>query len=414
MKYYKFLFILLCFQFYISTSKSMTVTCYYASWAVYRPGIGKYDIDDLDPTICTHLIYSFVGINSNGTIRLQDPELDIGKGALYKFNAIKTRNPKLKTLVAIGGWTESPERFSKVASDPQLRKVLVEDVVKFLKTYGFDGLDFDWEYPTARGGVKEDKENFSILLKELKDEFVKHQFMLTAAVAAIPKQVKQSYDIPEISKYLDAIHVMTYDLHSAFDNVTGENSPLFSSIEERDKTRNVDSCIQYWIENGAPKHKIVLGMGSYGISYTVSKDLKSFKVGVPALGPGNPGFYTNQSGMLAYYEICNKTKRNEWTVSRDHAQKVPYAYGDGQWVGYDDTFSVKQKMKYANRHKLNGVMVWTIDTDDFRGICQTKKYPLLSVMRKYSKPKKIIQKKRKYKGKIKSCIKNACKRRFNS
>ena len=35
------------------------VVCYYSSWAFYRPGYGKFDIEDIDPHICTHLNYGW-------------------------------------------------------------------------------------------------------------------------------------------------------------------------------------------------------------------------------------------------------------------------------------------------------------------------------------------------------------------
>ena len=34
--------------------------CYYSSWAFYRTGYGKFDIDDIDPHMCTHLNYGLV------------------------------------------------------------------------------------------------------------------------------------------------------------------------------------------------------------------------------------------------------------------------------------------------------------------------------------------------------------------
>ena len=44
-----------------------------------------------------------------------------------------------------------------MASDPKLRAKFVQSVVKMLQEFNFDGLDFDWEYPTLRGGLKTDK-----------------------------------------------------------------------------------------------------------------------------------------------------------------------------------------------------------------------------------------------------------------
>jgi chitinase len=36
-----------------------------------------------------------------------------------------------------------------------------------------------------------------------------------------------SYDVPEISKYLDFINVMTYDFHGQWERQVGHNSPLY-------------------------------------------------------------------------------------------------------------------------------------------------------------------------------------------
>jgi len=44
-----------------------------------------------------------------------------------------------------------------MAASPERRKGFVDSVVPFLQRYGFDGLDMDWEYPTQRGGVAEDR-----------------------------------------------------------------------------------------------------------------------------------------------------------------------------------------------------------------------------------------------------------------
>lgn len=63
---------------------------------------------------------------------------------------LKTQNVNLKVLASLGGWNEGSEKYSKVVEDPVKRAVLVNAVISFLSKYGFDGLDFDWEYPSRR------------------------------------------------------------------------------------------------------------------------------------------------------------------------------------------------------------------------------------------------------------------------
>ncbi len=52
-------------------------------------------------------------------------------------------------------------------------------------------------------------------------------------------------------------------------------------------------------------------------------------------------------------------------------------YKHTKWVSYDNEESIRLKSKFAYDHGLAGVMTWSIDTDDFRGVCGGPKYPLL-------------------------------------
>lgn len=133
----------------------------------------------------------------------------------------------MKTLIAIGGWNEGSVKYSTVVANPTLRGKFVKNVVEFVKKHNFDGFDVDWEYPNQRGGKPEDVQNYISLLRELRTEFDKHGLILSAAVAAAEPSASLSFDIPAMSKYLHFINIMAYDLHGAWEKITGHNAPLY-------------------------------------------------------------------------------------------------------------------------------------------------------------------------------------------
>ncbi|XP_077556585.1 chitinase-3-like protein 1 isoform X1 [Haemaphysalis longicornis] len=361
------------------------VVCYYGSWAVYRPGDGKFPVENIDPFICTHIVYGFAGLGSDFKIRSLDSWNDLednyGKGAFKRFTALKKQNPKLKALIAIGGWNEGSVKYSAMAQQPAARKIFADSVVDFCKKYNFDGLDLDWEYPAARGGKPEDKANFVTLLRELSQEFKPYGLLLTAAVSAGKHFLDPAYDVPQVSKYLDLINVMAYDFHGGWETRAGHHAPMYSRPEERPDERilNVNFSVNYWIEKGAPRNKLVLGMGLYGRSFTLRR-AEDHMPGDEAPQKGQAGPYTREPGSLGYNEICEKFAREKWTVVKDPYFMAPYAFRDRQWVGYDDMESITAKVEFAKAMGLAGGMVWSIETDDFQGKCHGLKYPMLSTI----------------------------------
>ncbi|PBC28790.1 Endochitinase [Apis cerana cerana] len=362
------------------------IVCYYGSWSAYRPGLGKFEPTDIDPTLCTHMIYTFVGIASDGNIRILDSWMDLpnGKDGYGKFTRLRQLSPNTKALIAIGGWNEGSYKYSEVVANPEIRIRFVRNVVAFLKKYNFDGFDVDWEYPNQRGGKQADKENFVALLKELRQEFNKHNYILSIAVAAAKSSALKSYHILEISKYVHFINLMTYDLNGSWNNFAAINAPLYASSSESGAQAelNVNSSVQYWLSEGAPNDKLIVGIPAYGRSFTLANSVNN-KPGDKTIGAGQAGPYTRENGMLGYNEICEFINQG-WTVVREPEQRVPYAFKNNQWVGYDDIVSVEEKVNYVKYNGLGGIMLWSVETDDFHGTCG-EKYSLLNTINRVSK-----------------------------
>lgn len=351
------------------------VVCYYPNWAYYRRGQGKFLIEDIDVHMCTHVVYSFVVLNTNKfTLRIFDQWLDIDLKNYDKFVAMKKKNPKLKVLMALGGWTDSQNNaaaYSKLFKSPANRAKFVKSAVEFLQKYDFDGLDLDYEYPNAG-----DKVHYAKWVKELKTAFEPYGYELTAAISASPGKISKGYDIATMAKYMDAIHLMAYDLHGSWEKTADHHSPLYARPWDANAPEqlNADFTIKHLMKLGAPAKKLVLGIPTYGRGFSVQAN-SDMKPPLAANGGSTAGPITREAGYLGYQEICINIKTKGWTLVTD--PKGPYAYKGTQWVGFDTIDSAKVKADYIKSKGLGGAMFWDVATDDFNNRCGGGKFPLI-------------------------------------
>jgi len=311
-----------------------------------------------------HFIFSFLGLNgTDNTIMMLDPS---DQEYIRKFSDLKKDNPTAKIMIALGGWKEGEQgaKYSNMVSTQDNRKTFIDSVVDLMTEYNLDGFDLDWEYPVQRKGRQEDKENFVLLCQELKAVFITKGWELTAAVGVSQSTVDTSYDVKPLSNILDAIHLMTYNLHSPWDGNTGLNTPY----------DEVENAIKYWISRGASSQKLVLGMALYGHSFTLQNENNN-GMGAPSNGPGEAGPFTRQAGIMGYNEICLK---ENWTFFPD--ANGPYAFKGNQWIAFDDRNSITMKASLVKKYDLGGGMVWSIEIDDFKGFCDGIKFPLLKAI----------------------------------
>ena len=162
-------------------------------------------------------------------MKIHDQWLDVDLGNINKFVGLRGTNPNVKLLVALGGWNDSrTSKYSTLLADPAKRAAFVQHAVQFINQYGFDGLDLDYEYP-GYDGVATDKAGFTAWVQELRAAFEQEGkgWELTAAVSVSKSVIDEGYDVSELAASLDAIHLMSYDMHGSWENSVDHHGKLY-------------------------------------------------------------------------------------------------------------------------------------------------------------------------------------------
>uniref|UniRef100_A0A6G1SCA5 chitinase n=1 Tax=Aceria tosichella TaxID=561515 RepID=A0A6G1SCA5_9ACAR len=390
------------------------LVCYYTNWAKDRPDPWSYRVDDVPRNKCTHIMYSFAGIDAK-TYKMRSLGPPSGDGSYEDFLRLRELSPKSKLVLSVGGWGEGGQKYSDMVATSQGRQAFISSVIETMEQYiDFDGFDLDWEYPgaTDRQGKFADKENFLKLVQELRKRFdeyassgqayansssssssqssstslanaanknnYKHgrPLELSMAVPVAKFRLQEGYEVYELCQLMDFINLMTYDLRGNWAGFADVHTPLYRrpGLDEWAYEKlNVNDGSALWHSLGCPKHKLVVGMAFYGRTYTLgSPDNNGLHAPVKKwdTNGGLPGRYTNESGFMAYFEYCQDEET--WTKKYDQVGECPYAFKGNQWIGYEDAKSLSVKMNWLKQQAYGGAMIWALDLDDYRGVCGEK------------------------------------------
>ncbi len=323
----------------------------------------EYTRADLFPSL--EEVRNFTHINV-GHVRFVDKDNGVGieidsktVPLVQKFVAYKAQYPELKVKLQMGGWGKNADGWSQMARDPQKRKAFVDECVNICNTYGVDGFDIDWEYPTyaakdgdhVNGASPADWENFVTLFKEMREAMPDK--ILSYAASDSGKYTDNYGVLP----YIDYINVMTYDEG----NPPYHNSPLYrSSITgSRCASEAIDDIFHG--QQGIPYQMMNFGLAFYGHG-------DGYKLKTGNRYPSSVDYSKLDDiffkGTCDGYDVKGVNYRI-W----DDVAKVPYladALGK-MYASYEDIESINAKVEYLKSRNMLGAMIWEYRHDDDEG-----------------------------------------------
>ncbi|MGF1696390.1 glycosyl hydrolase family 18 protein [Vibrio lamellibrachiae] len=356
---------------------------YFTSWRAGDDPQAAYLVKDIPWDQLTHINYAFVSIGADGKTNIgdvndptnaavgmewADVEIDPTLGFKGHFGALATAKEKhgVKTLISIGGWAETGGHFatdgSRVAdggfytmttkADGSINHQGIEtfatSAVAMMKKYKFDGLDIDYEYPTSMAGAGNpyDKDfmeprrqylwaSYQELMKVLRQKLDQESaqdgvhYMLTIA-APSSGYLLRGMETFDVTKYLDYVNIMSYDLHGAWNDHVGHNAALFDTGK--------DSELAAWNVYGTAAYG---GIGYLNTDWAYhyfrgSMPAGRINIGVPYYTRGWQGVTGGENGLWGRAALPNQS---ECSAGTGEGEKNNCGYGatgiDNMWHDTD-------------------------------------------------------------------------------
>lgn len=244
----------------------------------------------------TDLVYFTLTPRADGSLRH-----DILTPAHRNFLKRVQRDFGVRILMGITDHTRKGA-LAVLSAEPTLRTKFAVRLTDFLVAEGFDGADFDWEYPGPGA-----QDGYALLLQEIHRQFAPLGLRLSVAVSPSKPLTTLAY------ASVDRVHGMLYD-----------DAGRHSTLEK------------------ASNH--VSGMVAQGV------DPAKFLLGVPFYGRG----YT-RTGPQWSKAVSYKTLTKLYQLAPDQ-DTVSGFYFNG-------IETVRRKVQLAKQAGLSGVMIWEIGQD---------------------------------------------------
>ncbi|KOS19727.1 Killer toxin subunits alpha/beta [Escovopsis weberi] len=356
---------------------------YYQGYGLSRKCLFQ-DALQIDTTKYTHVHFGF------GVLT---PDFQVETGDIlssYEFEQFKLIKGARRVL-SFGGWDFStkPATYSifREGVTPENRFLMASNIANFIIDNGLDGVDIDWEYPGAPDipnippASKDDGLNYLYFLVILKNLLGDRSVSIAAPSSYW--YLKQ-YPIAEISRIIDYIVFMTYDLHGQWDS-GNHNSQVGcdtgNCLRSQVNLTETQTSLAMITKAGVAAEKVVVGVTSYGRSFKMAEagcyGPNCVFTGDDQHPQAAQGVCTGAAGIIANAEIADIIAGTDSTGLAARSSRVTanyidptsnsriLVYDDVQWVDYmDDSIKTMRQALYKG-WGFAGTTDWASDLQEF-------------------------------------------------
>jgi chitinase len=288
----------------------------------------------------THVVHAWALVRPDGTLDLNTQRVSSDGPALIA----EAHARGVKALLGIGQPYWLGQKTNLLLAATHHRTLLVDRIMKVVNTYGFDGVDLDWEPFDARTNGSAAKR----FAAELRSRLGESRTLSAAAI------VTDYAYWGSVHSLFDRIGVMTYDLTGTWTPHSWHNAALYSP---GDAVWSVDLAVRRFTAAGVPPGKLSIGIPFFGYVCTGS-----------VTAPRQPWRATSCS-QVSYQTLA--ASYNLASAMWDDLAKAPYLSLDrpgsknDRFITFENERSIAEKVNYAKSRGLGGWIIWELSGDYF-------------------------------------------------
>ena len=311
----------------------------------------------------THIIHCAVLVKPDGTLDLSGISAD----AATLVAAAHAHNVKALVLLGQPGLLGHTTNLDQAITN-QL-STLVASIMTVVNTYGYDGVDIDWEPFVAATSGAHMKSLAAALRTALGSKF------LTAAIGGYNSI---SYWGANHSSF-DRLNVMTYNMIEPSYEYLWFNSALYNQDPDYG---SLALAITDYTTVGVPAAKLGLGLAFYGWKFTGGVLASDPSQGISGPRQARVKGQEPTQAEMSYKDIVPLITQDNYHW--DPLAVVPYINHlcstpqDYWYITYDDPQSIEAKVRYIVAQNLGGWIIWGLWDDYLPG--DPHPHPLLDAV----------------------------------